>query len=980
VGAPDAVDQAVVAYALGQGWLRREELREALLLQDQLAVAGRATTLLPLLAARFLSPDHVEGLREVYKRACPKAPSLQMDAGGGEITLPPPIVVPPECLARSWEALHRMPEEDPDVVREFLAACELDSCDVPENPSSAESESCSPSLAGEALRVARARMAQAYREVRRLDPHCAPHADEVLEQLGLLGEGGMGVVYRVRDARLGREAALKLVKSDQAEDDVLLRFRREVEITARLDHPSIPPVYEAGTTSEGRHYMLMRVVEGHPLSLAIQESHERGHSASGERGGQRTLLEALVKVGEAVAYAHSRRIVHRDLKPQNVMLGRFGEVFVVDWGLARDFSQGVGDHVSLRRMPNVSFTDGPGGAELTEVGAVMGTPGYMAPEQAAGGAVDARTDVFALGAILCCVLTGRPPIEGATPMNKVYATLHGKIALPRERCGNVAAELNSIAARALAREARERYSTAERFVADLRAYLAGEKVSAHRYQLRELLLRSARQHAALLVGVGVGLTALFGVGSALAFAAQQRALAAQQKARAKAEEQARTEAERSARDIEDEQTRSLAYADGGRLRILRERERALTCLPRDEEALRRWLEEARGLIEPERLARHGIRRDALAVLGNERDLTTAEQAERDAIEALLRGLEELRLIPATGAIPHPQTIAGVEARLRLAQELRQLSVDGDGARRAWDEACRAISNSPRYAGLQLKPIVGLVPIGPDPYSGLWELWHIASGDCPERGPDGHLRLSEGSGIVLVLIPPGRFTMGSTADHSEQPLHEVRLEAFLLSKDEMTQGQWLRAAGENPSNYKAGDGPFTLLNPVEQVSWEDVSSVLKRLGLQLPSEAQWEYACRAGTDSTWWTGSQRQSLQGSANLADTAYQRAGGTNPTEAWDDGYPVHAPVGRFRANPFGLRDMVGNVWEWVEDTYESSYRGAPEDGSPWVVAGASSRVVRGGGWVNDASNGRSANRDGNRLANRSHALGFRAALTIDQ
>jgi formylglycine-generating enzyme required for sulfatase activity len=177
------------------------------------------------------------------------------------------------------------------------------------------------------------------------------------------------------------------------------------------------------------------------------------------------------------------------------------------------------------------------------------------------------------------------------------------------------------------------------------------------------------------------------------------------------------------------------------------------------------------------------------------------------------------------------------------------------------------------------------------------------------------------GIVLVLVPPGSFAMGSAKGPrpDERPTRTIQVGAFYLSKYEMTQGQWERATGVNPSRYRPpmGDGgrAITLLNPVERVSWDDCERTLRWLGLKLPSEVQWEYAARAGTETEWWTGDDERTLQGAANLADQALERFGGLSASVSWDDGHGVHATVGSFRANAFGLHDVIGNVSEWTQD-----------------------------------------------------------------
>ena len=179
---------------------------------------------------------------------------------------------------------------------------------------------------------------------------------------------------------------------------------------------------------------------------------------------------------------------------------------------------------------------------------------------------------------------------------------------------------------------------------------------------------------------------------------------------------------------------------------------------------------------------------------------------------------------------------------------------------------------------------------------------------------------------------------------------MTLSSFFLSKYEMTQGQWLRIMDENPSYWNEQNriGVAAPMHPVETVSWEDCTEALRRLSLVLPTEAQWEYGARAGTDTPWWTGSERESLEGAANVADVRYQSMfTGEQLFEKWlDDGYAFHAPVGSFRPNAFGLHDMAGNVWEWCRDWF-GDYAEAPTDGSAQnVQQGTGDRVFRGGSW----------------------------------
>ncbi len=231
-----------------------------------------------------------------------------------------------------------------------------------------------------------------------------------------IGRGGMGAVYRATDLALDREVAVKLLQDRYAPGSrAAVRFLEEARITGQLQHPGIPAVYQVGTTPSGRPFLAMKLIKGDTLEALLQ------------RGAPIDALAVTEAVGKALGYAHSRRVIHRDLKPANIMVGAFGEVQVMDWGLAkvlgtpaRPESAAVADSGATAteiRTPRDSDRDD------TQAGSVLGTPAYMPPEQAAGDleSVDTRSDVFGLGAILCVLLTGhprsraRPPNRPASP-------------------------------------------------------------------------------------------------------------------------------------------------------------------------------------------------------------------------------------------------------------------------------------------------------------------------------------------------------------------------------------------------------------------------------------------------------------------------------------------------------------------------------------------------------------------------------------
>jgi formylglycine-generating enzyme required for sulfatase activity len=289
-------------------------------------------------------------------------------------------------------------------------------------------------------------------------------------------------------------------------------------------------------------------------------------------------------------------------------------------------------------------------------------------------------------------------------------------------------------------------------------------------------------------------------------------------------------------------------------------------------------------------------------------------------------------------------------------------------------------------------------LGPDPDSGLYEFAHVVSGPIPVRdAATRRLVLSDGGfAIVLVLIPGGTFYKGAqksdpagrnfdpAAEESEGPVWPVTLSPYFLSKYECTQAQWSAlTTGENPSSFQPGGTyggrAMSGRNPVEQVTWDDCATWFPRYGLILPSEAQWECACRAGTDTPWPTGAEAGSLQGAANCSDAYAKHHGG--PPNWWyseeiDDGHLVHAPVGSFAANAFGLHDTIGNVSEWCLD--KTSWWTAQPPKDP-VVEGVGDRVARGGSWSDRASRVRSASRAVAAPGLRLNLLGTRPARRVE-
>jgi formylglycine-generating enzyme required for sulfatase activity/serine/threonine protein kinase len=750
-----------------------------------------------------------------------------------------------------------------------------------------------------------------WRRADRLDPEgAAPSAERIghYRVLRELGRGGQGIVLLAEDEWLGRRVALKMLTAWSAlSRGHLQRFHREADLASRLEHPGLCTVYESGTHA-GVPFLAMRFVDGTTLDRLVANARGRGLHCIEVEPSARDPIARIVALIEAVARAlhaaHEHGVVHRDVKPANIAVTARGEPIVLDFGLAADVAG---------ELPTLTLT-----------GDVFGTPAYMAVEQVEGrtAAIDARTDVWALGASLYECLTLERPFPGGTREAVFDAIRHSEPADPRRANKAIPRDLAIVLATAIAKDPGRRYAGMAEFAEDLRrvrdrepihARPAGPWLRTRRFAQRNPALASTFAAVLLLLGGGLAWTRhLLGI---VEGERDQKALALDEVAR---------------------------LADLKRVRDLIARDDRLWPpwpeLVPGPDGIDAWLAAAQDLLD--RRVGHAVAIDALREPAD--DLAAFR---RIALEELLAGLDAL-----------PARIDAMRARRAFALEIDARTL----ADPAWEPLLAAARADPRYAGLRLAPLRGFVPLGRDPDSGLVELAHLQTGTPPERDPTtGRLAPTADSGLVFVLVPAGTFVMGATRDPAgphhdplagddEGPPHAVALDAFLSSKYEMTQGQWQRVMGTNPSGIRAGAD--ALVHPVEQVSWLDAQDAMRRTGLALPTEAQWEYACRAGTDTRFLTGEEITSLRGAANILDEGSGKLApvGREPEPGFADGFLYHAPVGRFAPNGFGLHDMHGNLWELCLDWFAEDYRVpvragdglrlVPEDRREYVVNRSSS------------------------------------------
>ncbi|MCB9687508.1 MAG: SUMF1/EgtB/PvdO family nonheme iron enzyme [Alphaproteobacteria bacterium] len=742
-----------------------------------------------------------------------------------------------------------------------------------------------------------------------------------LSRLEALGTGGMAEVWLVSDARLGREVAMKVLRAELADVDGLReRFLREARATARLAHPGIVPVHEVGQLPDGRPFFTMDVVRGRTLDVVA--------GVMGRDGtGLRRVVDIFRRAVEAVAHAHAQGVLHRDLKPANIMVGGFGSVFVLDWGLI-GWSPGA-------------VTARPG---LTLDGAVQGTPGYLAPEQARGEPADPRTDVFSLGLVLWELLAGRPAFDVHDPVVAIGAVASDRI----PPCLDGPEELRAIVARAAAAEPGSRHPSGAELAEDLGAWLDGqarrERADGRVAEAAALALREQELRRAAAEEAERGAAALDGV-----------------------EAWAGVDRKRVGWSHQDRRDSLVAEAEVVALRRLQALHGALTHDADHAGALDALCDHWQRLhVEAEARRDQDAAREALTQLSHH---------DRGSRAAYLRGHGRLtvRTLPE-----------GVPAVLYRLEEIER----------------RLVPVEPRPLG-PTPAVVDDLPIGSwlVRFDGHDVVLPVRIRRLEDVAPPPVALVRPGAlGPDDVLVPAGAFQSGSPGDAFQAlPWAERSLEAYVIRRHPVTNAEYIaflddlvahgreeealryapheRGAPDRPGAQVYGrddDGRFVLVPDADGDVWSPRWPVMlvdhtsacafaawtaERTGLpwRLPTELEWEKAAR-GVDGRVFPWGDR--VDPSFCCLRTSHPG----RPLPETVDAFPTDVSI-------YGVRGMAGNMRDWCADPFQA----VGELGSA-----GEQRVLRGGSWYFPESSARVAARYGLDAHNRGDTISFRLARAL--
>ncbi|MGD8935879.1 MAG: SUMF1/EgtB/PvdO family nonheme iron enzyme [Thiogranum sp.] len=681
-----------------------------------------------------------------------------------------------------------------------------------------------------------------------------------------LGKGAMGTVYKGYDRVISRYVAIKTLTrqgNDAERAELAARFKQEAQAAGRLNHPGIVAVYDYGEEGD-LAYIAMELVEGYTLA----EQTKRHIQLS-----LQDIWDLVLKVLDALDYAHSKGVIHRDIKPSNIMRTTKGDVKITDFGIA---------HIDT--------------SELTKFGTVIGTPGYMSPEQLMGKRVDHRTDIFSCGILLYELLTGVKAFTGTDISSIIHKVVHTELPPASKQCPDLPEAIDAVLARALAKNPEQRFATAGEFARAIRAAALHEKETG---------------------------TTDYGAG--IPDPATQTAVVPAETTRAT--------------EIRPDTLQGLDTASG----IVSNESPTLDSAP----------PAAVGTPKPGKP------------------------------QASSRSWSKKPVWIGTGVAVLVVAVLAVLAVIRTP---------GTGTRQPQTTPPASVSVTPA-TGESAQPVPAPVAVSPSAAPAYRPGSRFSDCDsCPE----------------MIVVPAGSFLQGSPdSEHARQPnegpQRTVHIDYPLaVGQFEVTRQQFARFAEE--SGYQ-GKGCMTYdgswkerdnrswkspgyeqndSDPVTCVSWEDARGYADWLSgktghrYRLLSASEWEYIARAGAQSSRSWGDDPDAACRFTNVADRSTLVDYPGWQVHHCTDGYVYTAPADAVKPNAFGVSAMLGNLFEWVDDCWHDSYRGAPTDGSAWAQGDCEARALRGGSWYSRPEYVRSAFRNHFDRATRASTFGIRVAREI--
>ncbi len=819
----------------------------------------------------------------------------------------------------------------------------------------------------------------------------------------VIGHGGMSTVYlgsRIDD-EYQSDVAIKIIRQGHDDHHLQRRFLRERQILADLDHPNIAKLHDGGTTEEGVPYFVMELIEG----VTLLEYCDR------EQLGLQARLALFLQVCAAVQGAHRNLIVHRDIKPANILVGADGVPKLLDFGIAKSLDP-----------------DAPVEAlETTRHGHRLMTPAYASPEQIEGKTITTATDVYALGVVLYELLAGLHPHrlwgdtgrdledailrhpavqpsaalqqdsrasassrasggaragdgnsasadhrrddDGATSRRPSLETISRHRGLmARQLIHRLSGDLDTIVLMALRKEPERRYSSVEQLAEDLRRYREGLPVLARKSSLGYRLGKFVgRNKLAVASGVIVALLVV-GFGVAMALLATQNA---RERDLVQAANQREKQLSTRLADVASDLGQALDHLQQEEARRIDAEADKLLLAGKDQEAqqLREDVQQVRDDLA-QRARTLDELREALGSSGDwDVDAVRQQIADAALLEQQLIAAKQREQLALNRAAEVEQRQDELERRLAAIEETPDRGGSSPTETRARETAGEVATFQPVAAlpSVANSTISGSVPPMGSSAGSAVSARSVAQS---QSSPCVFGEETNDQGFLFVRICGGTFTMGSgVADvasfDNEWPEHEVEVSEFWFGKVEITNEQYRRLHTDHPGEANL---------PATHVRWGQAQKFCEHFGFRLPTEAEWEYTARGGSQMAWFFGNDESTLARYAWYGESS--------------DGEPHR--VGQKEPHPWGVYDLYGNVWEWVSDVgapYEEGRQVDPTGphpaltprrfdlvrGNSFDTAPRMQRVVRGGAFDSAPRMLRSANRGQARLATRDRNVGFR-------